>query len=119
TRARLTSSRMPECAASAGAAAIAWRGRVAMESDSSNTVPPGDLGAAYARLLDDKSERSFVRFRRDAMQVKDIAYARYGDKGDVVNVGLLALDDAAYQRLVKAVTPTDQAPLRRLGPRRG
>src|SRR5438874_5758512 len=105
TRARLTSSRMPECAASAGPAAIAWRGRVAMESDSSNTVPPGDFGAAYARLLDDKSERSFVRFRRDAMQVKDIAYAHSGDNGDVVNVGLITVDDAAYQKLVKALSP--------------
>jgi hypothetical protein len=39
------------------------------------------------------------------MQVKDIAYARSGDKGDVVNVGVLALDDAAYSRLVEALTP--------------
>jgi len=39
------------------------------------------------------------------MQVKDIAYARSGDKGDVVNVGVLAFDDAAYQRLLEALTP--------------
>lgn len=39
------------------------------------------------------------------MLVKDIAYARSGDKGDVVNVGVLALDDAAYKRLVDALTP--------------
>ena len=39
------------------------------------------------------------------MQLKDIAYARSGDKGDVVNVGVLAHDGAAYQRLVKALTP--------------
>ena len=39
------------------------------------------------------------------MQVKDIAYARSGDKGDVVNVGVLALDDGAYERLVGALTP--------------
>jgi hypothetical protein len=39
------------------------------------------------------------------MQVKDIAYARSGDKGDVVNVGVLALDDAAYQKLVNTLTP--------------
>jgi hypothetical protein len=39
------------------------------------------------------------------MQVKDIAYARSGDKGDVVNVGVLALDQAAYQRLVETLTP--------------
>jgi hypothetical protein len=74
--------------------------------DSSNKLDqPGGFGAAYARLLDDKSERSFVRFMRGAMQVKDIAYARSGDKGDVVNVGVLALDDDAYQKLLKALTP--------------
>ena len=39
------------------------------------------------------------------MQVKDIAFARSGDKGDVVNVGVLAIDDASYQRLLKALTP--------------
>ncbi len=39
------------------------------------------------------------------MQVKDVAYARSGDKGDVVNVGVLALDDSAYQRLIQALTP--------------
>ena len=39
------------------------------------------------------------------MQVKDIAYARSGDKGAVVDVGVLALDDGAYQRLVRALTP--------------
>jgi hypothetical protein len=39
------------------------------------------------------------------MLVKDVAYARSGDKGDVVNVGVLALNDDAYQRLLKALTP--------------
>ncbi len=39
------------------------------------------------------------------MQVKDVAYARSGDKGDVVNVGVLAFDDAAYRRLTKTLTP--------------
>jgi hypothetical protein len=39
------------------------------------------------------------------MQLKDIAYARSGDKGDVVNVGVLALDDRAFQLLVKTLTP--------------
>jgi len=39
------------------------------------------------------------------MQVKDIAYARSGDKGDVVNVGVLALNDDAYRTLVKVLTP--------------
>jgi hypothetical protein len=39
------------------------------------------------------------------VQVKDIAYARSGDKGDVVNVGVLALDDDAYQKLLTSLTP--------------
>jgi len=39
------------------------------------------------------------------MQVKDVAYARSGDKGDVVNVGVLAFDDAAYERLRRTLTP--------------
>jgi len=39
------------------------------------------------------------------LQVKDVAYARSGDKGDVVNVGVLAFDDAAYERLTKTLTP--------------
>jgi hypothetical protein len=39
------------------------------------------------------------------MLLKDIAYARSGDKGDVVNVGVLALDDAAYQKLATTLTP--------------
>jgi hypothetical protein len=39
------------------------------------------------------------------MQLKDIAYARSGDKGDVVNVGVLALSDDAYEKLVGALTP--------------
>lgn len=39
------------------------------------------------------------------MLVKDVAYARSGDKGDVVNVGVLALDDAAWDRLTRTLTP--------------
>jgi hypothetical protein len=39
------------------------------------------------------------------MLVRDVAYARSGDKGDVVNVGILALDDAAYERLKRTLTP--------------
>jgi len=39
------------------------------------------------------------------MQLKDIAYARSGDKGDVVNVGVLALDDRAFEILVQTLTP--------------
>jgi len=39
------------------------------------------------------------------MLVKDVAYARSGDKGDVVNVGVLAFDDAAWERLTRTLTP--------------
>ena len=39
------------------------------------------------------------------MLVKDVAYARSGDKGDVVNVGVIALDDAAWERLQRTLTP--------------
>ena len=39
------------------------------------------------------------------MQVKDVAYARSGDKGDVVNVGVLAFDEAAFARLTRTLTP--------------
>jgi hypothetical protein len=39
------------------------------------------------------------------MQVKDVAYARSGDKGDVVNVGVLAFDETAYERLQRTLTP--------------
>jgi hypothetical protein len=39
------------------------------------------------------------------MQVKDVAYARSGDKGDVVNVGVLAFDEKAYERLQRTLTP--------------
>jgi hypothetical protein len=37
--------------------------------------------------------------------VRDIAYARSGDKGDVVNVGVLAFDGQAYSRLGDVLTP--------------
>ena len=39
------------------------------------------------------------------MQVKDVAYARSGDKGDIVNVGVIAFDDAAFARLTRTLTP--------------
>ncbi len=39
------------------------------------------------------------------MLLKDIAYARSGDKGDVVNIGVLAYNEAAYQRLLQTLTP--------------
>jgi hypothetical protein len=38
-------------------------------------------------------------------QLRELAYARSGDKGDVCNVGLLAFDDAAYAIIAREVTP--------------
>ncbi len=38
-------------------------------------------------------------------QLRELAYARSGDKGDVCNVGLLAFDDKAYQIIAREVTP--------------
>lgn len=38
-------------------------------------------------------------------QLRELAYARSGDKGDVCNVGLLAFDDAAYAVIAREVTP--------------
>jgi hypothetical protein len=38
------------------------------------------------------------------IQLKDIAHARSGDKGDTANVGLIALRDDYYPLLVREVT---------------
>jgi hypothetical protein len=35
----------------------------------------------------------------------DLAYARSGDKGDVANVGVLAKDTQAYERIKQVLTP--------------
>ena len=37
--------------------------------------------------------------------LKDLAYARSGDKGDVSNIGVLAFDRAAYAVLRRTLTP--------------
>ncbi len=37
--------------------------------------------------------------------LKDIAYARSGDKGDVCNIGLLAFDEEGYRVIRREVTP--------------
>jgi len=37
--------------------------------------------------------------------LKDMAYARSGDKGDVCNIGLLAFDEAKYRVIRREVTP--------------
>lgn len=39
------------------------------------------------------------------LQVKDIAYVRSGDKGDVCSVGLVAHGPSEYDRLIESVTP--------------
>ena len=38
------------------------------------------------------------------VQLRDLAYARSGDKGDIVNIGVMAKDDAAYASLKKHLT---------------
>ena len=38
------------------------------------------------------------------IQLKDIAHARSGDKGDTVNVGVIAFDPAHYDLLVQQLT---------------
>jgi len=37
--------------------------------------------------------------------VRDLAFGRSGDKGDTANVGLLARDAAAWDRLRRGLTP--------------
>ena len=37
--------------------------------------------------------------------LRDVAYARSGDKGDVVNIGVMAKDAAAYKLLRQYLTP--------------
>lgn len=39
------------------------------------------------------------------VQLKDIAHARSGDKGDTVNVGVIPYDPAHYDLLVEQLTP--------------
>jgi len=39
------------------------------------------------------------------IQLKELAYARSGDKGDVCNVGLIALNKKAYEIMLVKVTP--------------
>jgi phosphoribosylaminoimidazole-succinocarboxamide synthase len=38
------------------------------------------------------------------IQLREIAYARSGDKGDVSDIGLMAKDDAAYKIIKEKVT---------------
>jgi len=39
------------------------------------------------------------------IQLREIAHARSGDKGDSSNVGLIANNDAAYELILQQVTP--------------
>lgn len=45
------------------------------------------------------------------MRVGDMAAGRAGDKGDVLDLTLVAVDDAAYARLHAALTPEALRPL--------
>lgn len=38
-------------------------------------------------------------------QLRELAYARSGDKGDVANIGLLAFNDENYELIRRQVTP--------------
>jgi hypothetical protein len=38
------------------------------------------------------------------IQLRELAYARSGDKGDIVNIGLMAKDDRAYKIIKEKVT---------------
>lgn len=37
--------------------------------------------------------------------LRDLAYARSGDKGDIVNIGVMAKDEKAYALLKRHLTP--------------
>ena len=39
------------------------------------------------------------------IQLKELAYVRSGDKGDICNIGLLALDAENYELIRREVTP--------------
>jgi len=39
------------------------------------------------------------------IQLKDIAYARSGDKGDISNIGLIATSNENYEILKNTITP--------------
>lgn len=39
------------------------------------------------------------------VQLRDLAYARSGDKGDVCNIGVMAKSRRIYERLLETITP--------------
>ena len=39
------------------------------------------------------------------VQLRDLAYARSGDKGDIVNIGVMAKDEKSYALLKRHLTP--------------
>jgi hypothetical protein len=56
------------------------------------------------REPDGRSRRAAARPRRRAVQLRYLAHARSGDKGDTANVGLIALEPRFFPLLVKEVT---------------
>ncbi len=40
------------------------------------------------------------------MKLKDIAHSRTGDKGDIINISVIAFDEKDYPKLEKLVTAT-------------
>ena len=39
------------------------------------------------------------------VELRELAYARSGDKGDVVNIGVMAKSRRIYERLIEVITP--------------
>jgi hypothetical protein len=61
-------------------------------------------GGQAGRRAPDKSSRRAARPPSRLVQLRWLAHARSGDKGDTANVGLIALEPAYYPLLVKQVT---------------
>lgn len=55
-------------------------------------------------MPDKKARKPVSRARQQAVQLRYLAHARSGDKGDTANVGLIALEPGLYPLLVKEVT---------------
>jgi hypothetical protein len=53
----------------------------------------------------DQPAKRGARKRPRRVQLRRLAHARSGDKGNTANVGLIALDPAWYSILVREVTP--------------
>src|SRR5690349_21619070 len=77
-------------------------------------VPPVALASRHRSVPDCRWCRrsSHVSWRRAEsrgtradMKLREICHARSGDKGSIVNIGVIAYHDRDYDRLVQHVTP--------------